>query len=950
MKQSVSPYNDLKVKESGIEDSITGSWTKLVEIIWKGILNKKQITMSDNFFEIGGDSLLAIQVIGKLQRYGYKIHINDLNNSPVLCDFILIQPARTVNDGRELSNDQKLNRFTHSQHKFLQKWKLNEDKYCQVILLETDDRVRTREMVQAFNSVRDSHLQLTRRFEKTLESNENKSRSNRVASVGTSILNDKTSVVGQIQDECQNLLNQISIENGELFIMHLFIDSIGKDYIYLACHHLVTDVISWNIIIDELLDFYDQLVKGFAITAQPEDTVCLFLNTLNPYEFDYEIASEFNQPIFKLPKSKMTHGANEAINVYNLLIPKEISAVLKKYDQKKHAVTLCGFLVNALGKALIREFSINDITLNFEFHGRPQSKQLIDLSRSVAWWALTMPLTLQNEKLNPIYCSSEIKRKTSLANRINLNNNDYPELKDGIVDVLFNYLGHFSERYSNSSIQIEPSGFNPGVTRSKKALLEYKLAVTSRFIGESLVMDFQYQIGWFSRERIERVIDTFFNSLKNSLLNFDHDFNSSKLISRISNIPSSGQPLHSICFKEMHNAIAHKKTIFLTGATGFLGCYLLNELIREEGIKIYCLVRAETWQDAKQRLLNALKFYFGDLDSSLLNKITVFNGDLLFKKLGLTKNNYQAIANEAEIIIHAAADINLLKGYSDLKKTNIDSTQNMITLAGTGKNKTIHYVSTLAVSGYSPTGQNRIFSEYDFDQEQYFISGYEKTKFEAEKLIRAFFKSGGIGKIYRVGHIAADSVNGKFQQKIGQNRIFQLLRGIILSKKIPRDYFESVSFSHVDIVAKGIANFCMEYTQSTLQCIHLENSQYLSFMEISEMLKQMGYEIDLADMTAVKMFLSNFEGDVKEKRILDLMYNWLQRYADHPRNVSYVQRDSLDTIARSGVYFPKTDLEWFSKMIKEGIKVGYFSDIPNTGSSLIIYEPTEFSEETLDIN
>src|SRR5439155_15080518 len=94
------------------------------------------------------------------------------------------------------------------------------------------------------------------------------------------------------------------------------------------------------------------------------------------------------------------------------------------------------------------------------------------------------------------------------------------------------------------------------------------------------------------------------------------------------------------------------------------------------------------------------------------------------------------IVEEADLILHAAADTNLLRSYAVLMQTNILSNQNIIRLSESGKSKAIHFISTLAVSGCSPNGGYSNFSEDDFDYGQDFISDYEKTKFEAEKIIR----------------------------------------------------------------------------------------------------------------------------------------------------------------------------------------------------------------------
>ena len=54
------------------------------------------------------------------------------------------------------------------------------------------------------------------------------------------------------------------------------------------------------------------------------------------------------------------------------------------------------------------------------------------------------------------------------------------------------------------------------------------------------------------------------------------------------------------------------------------------------------------------------------------------------------------------------------------------------------------------------------------------------------------------------------------------------------------------------------------------------------------------------------------------------MNNWIQRAIEFPRKINYVSSSSLDILAGGGLYFPRVNPEWFSAMMKEGIRTGYF--------------------------
>jgi amino acid adenylation domain-containing protein/thioester reductase-like protein len=904
-------------------DEQNATWPVMATNAWERVLRRSEIQETDNFFEIGGDSLMAIQLIGRLQRYGYNIRIADLNANSVLSDFIAVVPSK----GRGEENTGIIGKlptsYTLSQRCFLQQEAVDLNTYCQTILLETNDNIRIREMAIALNNVLESHSALTTIFRSRAGQYVKERRRFSRLELGTSILDGGKSISVQIQDISRALLDEISLIKGALFVAHIFVDPAGKDYIYLACHHLVIDVISWNIIIDELLDFYEQALNNKSTDITAENTIDSYLGGCVPASASAGSVLMTHKPrMYKLPKPEHTTDLTGGILVNQVVIPGSISDILQQMDKDGPASILSGVLLSALSNALLEELSIQAITIDVEFHGRPQRADIPDLSRSVGWWATTSAVNILKGQTSPMECAGRIEECARLANNINLFCDTLPSIPTERPDVRFNYLGHFPEVFGNHSIQMVPSSFNPGSTRNEKAQQEYKLYFTARFIGDTLQIDLQYSLKRFSRLVIDNVLRRFFDHL-NAELRKEHEIPSSMLSICESNLPSVGQPLYNMD-KNNRREQAKKRCIFLTGATGFLGIHLAEVLARDDSAEIYCLVRGESQKHATHRLDSHYQYFFKEFAREREGRIHVIKGDILLDRFGMDPSDYNRIVGDADLILHAAADINLFRKYTDLIQTNIASVKNIIELAEAGRKKEVHYVSTLAVSGSPKDGIDKDFSENDFGYDQEFISDYERSKFEAEKMIRHFLREGGLGKIYRVGHIAADSLQGKFQQNIEHNRIFQIIRGIILLNKIPDTYNELLSFSYVDIVSAAIAHFCLRRDTVPENCYHVDNPHYLSFIEIVEMLQQIGYDVEIAEMGVFKDAIANFEGTENEKRAIDLMDNWIQRSINFPRRVNYIHRNTVDLMAKAGLYFPKTGIEWMSRMVREGVKTGYF--------------------------
>ena len=141
------------------------------------------------------------------------------------------------------------------------------------------------------------------------------------------------------------------------------------------------------------------------------------------------------------------------------------------------------------------------------------------------------------------------------------------------------------------------------------------------------------------------------------------------------------------------NISTKPNSILLTGATGFLGTFLLNELLQQTSADIYCLVRAENDTLAQERIENKLKSYLL-WDDSVRKRIIPIVGDLSQPLLGLSRDRFNAIAKSVDVIYHNGAWVNFTYPYSQLKAANVSGTQEVLRLAVQSKVKPVHFIST----------------------------------------------------------------------------------------------------------------------------------------------------------------------------------------------------------------------------------------------------------------
>ena len=142
-----------------------------------------------------------------------------------------------------------------------------------------------------------------------------------------------------------------------------------------------------------------------------------------------------------------------------------------------------------------------------------------------------------------------------------------------------------------------------------------------------------------------------------------------------------------------------QNAVLLTGATGFLGAYLIKELVRmNPSIQIYCVIRARDKQHARQRIqVNMEKYHLWD--EHYLKKLKPIVGYLDKPQLGLSTEEFQQLAQTIDAIYHNGAKVNYVQPYHMHKDTNVTGTENIIKLACTEQVKPVHFLSTIAIFG-----------------------------------------------------------------------------------------------------------------------------------------------------------------------------------------------------------------------------------------------------------
>ena len=288
------------------------------------------------------------------------------------------------------------------------------------------------------------------------------------------------------------------------------------------------------------------------------------------------------------------------------------------------------------------------------------------------------------------------------------------------------------------------------------------------------------------------------------------------------------------------------KNILLTGATGYLGVYILNELIRETNSTIYLLVRGDSQEEAKERVRRQYKQIFEEDLIKYDNRLRIYNGDLSEKYFKLSEDKYNMISDEVDSIINCAANVKHFGAYDDFYKANVCTVERLIEFALHSKRKDINHISTGVVGRTIPNEDNKIvFSEYDIENlNPHDENNYVRSKIEAENLLCEAKSKGLNSNIIRVNNITFDSERGSFQVNMEDNGFYSLIRSFIKLGHIPNIELKTIDFSFVDYLSKAIV-LLFNKSGFTNEVFHVFNPNLVDMEIIGKFLRKCGIDMSI---------------------------------------------------------------------------------------------------------
>jgi len=390
----------------------------------------------------------------------------------------------------------------------------------------------------------------------------------------------------------------------------------------------------------------------------------------------------------------------------------------------------------------------------------------------------------------------------------------------------------------------------------------------------------------------------------------------------------------AICPDQVRPAdVADPKAIFITGASGFLGAFLLHELLEQTEAEIYCLVRARDAGQGHQRIRAHLATS-GLWEERHQGRIIPVVGDLSEPQLGLADEDYNHLASRVDVIYHSGSLVNFIYPYQLLKAANVLGTQEVLRLASETRRKLVHFVSTLAVFlARSKSPADSIDEEDAPDDVDGLADGYAQSKWVAERLIMQARARGLPVSIYRPARIAGHSRTGRSN---GGDFLSRLIKGCIQMGSAP-DWDMVLDMAPVDFVSKAII-YLSRQTDTVGRAFHLMNSGPLSWSDLVAEVRRIGYPLQLLpyEKWRAALFGSVAKG---EENALEPLLPLFEEEQGLPQGIPFAHKvprfecqRTLGQLADAGIICPPADWELLGTYLAYFVRSGLL-DAPQSDSN-----------------
>ncbi|MFZ5918979.1 MAG: condensation domain-containing protein, partial [Chloroflexota bacterium] len=505
--------------------------------IWAAVLGVEQVGVHDSFFELGGDSILSIQVVARANQAGLRLTPRQLFERPTVAGL-----AAVAGKGPAIQAEQGLVEgeapLTPIQRWFLECELAEAHHWNQAILLEVRQPLEREVLEETVRQLLGHHDALRLRYERG-EGGWRQWNSLPEEGVPFSWVElaglEAAEQRAAIETHAAALQGSLNLEAGPLMRLAYFDMGEGQaGRLLVVVHHLAIDGVSWRILLEDLETVYGHLAMGQPVQLPPKTTSFqAWARRLMAYgqskvvqgELDYWLR-QGREGVARLPLDDET-GENEegsARSVSVGLTEEETEALLKEAPAA-YRTEINDVLLTALAQTVARWTGRRAVLVELEGHGREDLFDDVDVSRTVGWFTAVYPVRLElRGQRTPGEALMTIKEQLRQVPNRGMGygllrylsgNADIAEAleRQSQAEISFNYLGQF-DRVLPKDSPFGPARESRGPDRSPRGKRAHLLEINGAVAGGRLGFEWTYSKNLHRRATVERLAWDYIASLR----------------------------------------------------------------------------------------------------------------------------------------------------------------------------------------------------------------------------------------------------------------------------------------------------------------------------------------------------------------------------------------------------------------------------------------------------
>jgi non-ribosomal peptide synthase protein (TIGR01720 family) len=491
--------------------------------VWAEVLGLEAVGVEDNFFALGGDSILSLQIVARGQAAGLRFSVQQIFRYQTIAELAgVVEPVQAVPAPERVSGAVPL---TPVQRWFFEQELEHPWHWNQAVLLRPPGAVEPEWVEDALAELSQRHDALRMRYRQEAGEWRQECAGEAVAPPLSRI--DLSGRELLLESEAERIQSELSLEQGVLLRAAWFEWGRGERRLLLVLHHLVVDGVSWRILLEELQTLCAQRSKGQAgQLPAPTNSFGQWAEALVRYAGEAELQGQraywervAEEPGRELPRD-FVGGANtvESTAAVSVSLSAEETQALLQDAPRAYRTRIQEVLLTALARSLANWQGSRGVLVDLEGHGREELLGL-DVSRTVGWFTSIYPVHLDLAQREP---GEDLKAVKERLRGVPAGGLGYgvlryltrePLTRIPQVDVVFNYLGQF-DRILDSEGGWTLAAESRGNSRYPGQRRAHVLEINSHVGAGCLQMDWQYSRNLHREETMRRVAEDFLVQLR----------------------------------------------------------------------------------------------------------------------------------------------------------------------------------------------------------------------------------------------------------------------------------------------------------------------------------------------------------------------------------------------------------------------------------------------------